>query len=445
MTGKLPIRAVLVFWIFLLSAIAFLDRTNVSIAGPQISAEYGMGNVRLGWMISAFLIGYAISQVLAGWLAVRLGARRSLTLGVLWWGVFTLATALVPVHMRGAFWLLIAVRCALGVGEAIIYPASNQFVARWIPTRERGTVNGVIFAGVGAGAGLTPPLLVAIIATYGWRAAFWFSAGAGVLAGIIWYLIARDTPEEHPLVSDTELSIIRGGIPNATVQHAAKPRVPWSAMLRSRTLFLLTFTYFSFGYVAWIFLGWFYMYMAQARGMNLKTSAFYTMFPFIAMTVFCLGGGMLSDWITARRGLRAGRCGIGFVSLLLTAALLVLGSRVASASVAAMILAAGAGVLYLCQSSYWSVSADIAGASAGVVSAVMNMGAQIGGAVTASLTPWIAQRFGWTTSFLVAAILAVTGAIAWLMVDPEAKLVKAAHEDGNADAFGQHEISHESC
>ncbi|MGA9784732.1 MAG: MFS transporter, partial [Terracidiphilus sp.] len=98
-------------------------------------------------------------------------------------------------------------------------------------------------------------------------------------------------------------------------------------------------------------------------------------------------------------------------------------SRVGGAPLAAMTLAAGAGVLYLCQSSYWSVSADIGGESAGVVSAVMNMGAQIGGAVTASLTPWIAQRAGWTTSFLAAAILAAAGAVAWLGVDPGAKLV----------------------
>ena len=185
---KLPMRAVLVVFLFLLSAIAFLDRTNISIAGPQISSEFSLGNVRLGWVISAFLVGYAASQVLAGWIAVRLGPRRALALAVLWWATFTLATALVSPRMDGALLILIAVRAALGVGEAIMYPASNQFVAQWIPARERGTVNGVIFAGVGAGAGLTPPLLAAIISAHGWRAAFWFSAGVGVVAGIAWFL-----------------------------------------------------------------------------------------------------------------------------------------------------------------------------------------------------------------------------------------------------------------
>jgi len=428
-----PVRAGLVFCIFLLSAVAYLDRTNVSIAGPQISREYGLGNVRLGWVISAFLVGYAASQVLAGWVAVRLGPRRALTLGVLWWGAFTLGTALVPAGIGGALLMLIAVRCALGLGEAIIYPASNQFVAQWIPERERGTVNGVIFAGVGAGSAITPPLVAAIVVGYGWRAAFWFSAAIGVAAGAVWYCIARDTPDEHPWVTPEELSRIRAGI-SEMPQPAGKARVPWRAILRSRTLLLLTFSCFTFGYVAWIFLGWFFMYMRQARGMDLKESAVYTMIPFVAMTVFCVAGGVLGDWITQRRGLRAGRCGPGVVALFVTAVLLVAGSRVGSAAAAAVTLAAGAGVLYLCQSSYWSVTADIAGESAGVVSAVMNMGAQIGGALTASLTPWIALRFGWTTSFLVAALLATAGAIAWLGVDPETKLAPSTREGLERDA-----------
>ena len=86
------------------------------------------------------------------------------------------------------------------------------------------------------------------------------------------------------------------------------------------------------------------------------------------------------------------------------------------------VLAGGAGALYFSQSSFWSVSVDIAGRSSGVFSSMVNMGGQIGGAVTASLTPWIAQRFGWITSFAVAAALAVVGAICWMTVHPELPL-----------------------
>jgi MFS transporter, ACS family, glucarate transporter len=99
-----------------------------------------------------------------------------------------------------------------------------------------------------------------------------------------------------------------------------------------------------------------------------------------------------------------------------------MGSQAHSPQLAGIILAGGAGALYLSQSSFWSVSVDIAGRNSGVFSSMVNMGGQIGGALTASLTPWIAQRFGWTTSFGIAAALAVAGAVCWMTVHPERPL-----------------------
>jgi len=138
--------------------------------------------------------------------------------------------------------------------------------------------------------------------------------------------------------------------------------------------------------------------------------------------VCCLSGGVLNDVIAKRYGLRAGRCGLALVSLILTALFLAFGSRVASPMVASIVLAGGAGAIYLSQSSFWAVVADSAGVHTGVVSGVMNMGCQVGGALTASLTPWIAARFGWDSAFAAAAVLAVLGALAWAAVDPGALL-----------------------
>jgi ACS family glucarate transporter-like MFS transporter len=414
-------RFFLAFWLFVLSAISFLDRTNISIAGLQISSEYGLGNQRLGWIFSAFLIGYAGFQVPAGWLASRFGPRLVITLGVVWWGVATALTTLIPPGIAQAVVLLIAIRFALGAGEAVIYPAANQFVARWVPEQERGFINGLIFAGVGAGSGLTPPLLAWFILHHGWRSAFWFSAVVGVVAGAVWWWFARDTPEEDPRVSRSELQIIRQGLPeNAPTGRATA--ISWKAILTRRDLPALIIAYFGFGYTAWIFFSWFFLYMAQVRGFNLKASALFSMLPFLSMTIGCLGGGALSDRLTRSYGLRVGRCGLASVAFAFTAVFLVLGSRVQSPQLAGVILAGGAGALYVSQSSFWSVSADIAGRSSGVFSSMVNMGAQVGGAVTASLTPWVAQRFGWTTSFAIAAALALIGAGLWMTVHPERPL-----------------------
>ena len=415
-------RFLLAFWLFVLSAISFLDRTNISIAGLQISSEYGLGNQRLGWIFSAFLIGYAGFQVPAGWLASRFGPRLVITLGVVWWGVATALTTLIPRGISQAVLLLIGIRFALGAGEAVIYPAANQFVARWVPEQERGFINGLIFAGVGAGSGLTPPLLAWFILHHGWRSAFWFSAVIGVLAGGVWWWLARDTPEEDPKVSASELKVIRDGIAGEAKDGSAPGVISWRAILTRRDLPALIITYFGFGYTAWIFFSWFFLYMAQVRGFNLKASAMFSMLPFLSMTIGCLGGGALSDRLTRAYGLRVGRCGLASVAYVFTAVFLVLGSRVQSPQLAGVILAGGAGALYVSQSSFWSVSADIAGRSSGVFSSMVNMGAQVGGAVTASLTPWVAQRFGWTTSFAIAAALALLGAVLWMTVHPERPL-----------------------
>jgi ACS family glucarate transporter-like MFS transporter len=424
------VRFFLGFWLFILSAVAFLDRTNISIAGLNISREYGLNNQSLGWIFSAFLIGYAGFQLPAGILAARFGPRRVLTLGVFWWGLATALTTVLPTKIPHAILVLIAVRFLLGAGEAVIYPAANQFVASWIPQQERGFINGLIFAGVGAGSGLTPPLLTWIILSEGWRAAFWFSAAVGCFAGAVWWIFSRDTPEEHPGVSRSELKEIRAGLTFEPAEKtvagiasgADSKGIAWKAIFARKDLAALMAGYFSFGYIAWVFFSWFFLYLAQVRGFDLKLSARYTMLPFLCMTIFSLVGGSLSDRLTRLHGLRVGRCYLATVSLFFTAIFLVVGSQVRSPQLAGVILAGGAGALYLSQSTFWSVSVDIAGRSSGVFSSLVNMAGQLGGALTASLTPWIAKHFGWTTSFAVAASMALVGAACWLVVHPERAL-----------------------
>ena len=428
-SGTSRVRWFLVFWLFVLSAVSYLDRVNISIAGGSIAEAYHLSDVQLGTVFSAMLVGYALFQTVGGRLADRFGARRVLAAGVLWWGIFTGLTAMVPANIAGALFIFVAVRFLLGAGESVIYPSANQFIARWIPATERGVANGWIFAGVGAGAGLTPLLITHIMLRYGWRSSFWVCAIIGFAAGAVWFITARDTPEEHPGVSASELASIRSGLPQpesqSQIRDGPKLLMPWSRVLQSKEVWALTVSYFCYGYVAWIFFSWFYRYLAKVRGLDLKASAFYTMLPFLAMLVGCLLGGAINDRLTKWQGPRVGRCGLAVVALVVAGAFIAFGSQVQSARLASLVLAGGAGALYLSQSSFWSVTADIAGASSGSVSGFMNMGCQIGAALTASLTPWIAARFGWTTSFLVAAGLCLVAAVSWLLVDPSRTLMTA--------------------
>ncbi len=426
MTGirRSRIRWLLLCSIFVMSAITYLDRVNISISGRWLAQEYHFSDIQLGWIFSAFVVGYALFQVPAGRLADRFGSRRVLTGGALWWGVFTALTALVPAGSGAPLLCFLAVRFMLGAGEAVIYPSSNRFVANWIPTGERGIANGLIFAGVGAGAAVTPPLITAIMVRYGWRMSFWVCAAIGCAAGLLWFLLARDDPQQHPGVNPSELEYIRAGLTSRTSD--LKCALLWSTVLRSREVVAATLSYFCYGYAAFMFFSWFFIYLVKVRGVNLKLSAFYSMLPFAAMAVCSPLGGIISDFVSRRWGRRTGRCGVAALGMGLAAVFIALGSGVKGAGTATVVLAGGVGALYLAQSSFWAVTADIAGPSAGTVSGLMNMGAQTGGALTASLTPLIAAHFGWTASFLTASTLCALGAAMWLLVDPEKVLLHQA-------------------
>jgi MFS transporter, ACS family, glucarate transporter len=415
------VRWFLVFWLFVLSAVAYLDRVNLSIAGAKLIEEFAISNIQLGFVFSAFLFGYALFQTPAGWLADRFGPRRVLTAGVLWWGVFSALTAAISHHIANVVMALLVLRFLLGAGEAIIYPASNQFVARWIPRTERGKANGFIFAGVGIGAGVTPPFISFLMLHYGWRSSFLVSALIGFAAGAVWFIAARDTPALHPSVSSGELELIHKGIADTAVPERVG-LLSWSTILSSRNVWILSFAYFCFGYVAWVFFSWFYLYLAKVRGLDLKASALYATLPFLAMAVCSPLGGAISDALARRFGARLGRCSIAVLGFTLTAIFIIIGSAAQDTRVASFVLAGGAGSLYLSQSAFWAVSADLGGKSSGSLSGFMNMANQVGGMITVSLTPFLADRFGWSAGFNVAAAAACLGAIAWLFVNPSLAL-----------------------
>ncbi len=414
------IRYLLIMLIFLVSAVVYIDRTNITVSGLELARDYGIGKVELGWVFSAFLLGYAAFQIPAGWVVGRLGPRKTLTLGLIWWGVFSAAVPLIPPGVGGALWALVTVRFILGMGEAVAYPSSNQFIAAWFPTHERGKANGWVFGGVGFGAAISQPLVAAIMIGFGWHAVFYFSAGLGLVVAVIWYWAARDTPAEHPKVGKAEMAHIQAGLP-AKIEGPKQP-VPWLRIFTSTDVLAVTIAYVAFGYVAFIFLNWFFIYLADGRGIDLKQSALLATLPFISMTSCCLIGGVISDWLVKHKGQYVGRSLYGAFTLFLTAAFLVVGSQVQDATLAVLVLAGGVGALYLGQATYWAVAADFGGPHTGVVSGLINMGGQIAGAITASATPWFATHYGWSSAFYVAAGVAFVCAFAWFFVNPDRRL-----------------------
>ena len=417
---KANIRWLVIAWVFVIAAVSYLDRNNLSIAAGSIKAEFHLSDVQLGGVFSAFALGYALSQPIAGRVADAVGAYKVVAFAIVWWSLFTAATPLVPPGLPQSFAILLSIRCLLGVGEAIIFPAGARLTASWIPSPERGLASGLIFAGVGVGGAIAPPLITYVSLMFGWRWAFYGSALLGLAAGAAWLILVRDKPEDHPLLGAEELAYIRAG--TAQTDAGAGPRVGWARIVSDRQVALLTASYFCYGYVAYVFFTWFFTYLSTVRGLNLKASALYATLPFLAMTLASILGGVLSDRLAVRFGKRLGRCGVAGFAMVLAALFVAMATQVADAKLAAIVLAGGAGALYLAQSAFWALSADIGGRASGAVSGVMNMGAQIGGVVTATATALIAHRFGWTASFLSTAAICLLGAVLWIFVDPHHRL-----------------------
>src|SRR2546428_8275211 len=125
-----------------ISIITYVDRVNIAVAGRQIMPAFGLTQLQMGYVFSAFVLGYALFQIPGGWLGDRWGSRKILALAVSWWSVFTILTALAgtlpTVQAIGILGSLMLVRFLIGLGEAAALPNFNRTVADWFPPHERG-------------------------------------------------------------------------------------------------------------------------------------------------------------------------------------------------------------------------------------------------------------------------------------------------------------------
>ncbi len=395
--------------LFAISVVTYMDRVNISVTARQMMPAYGLTDQDMGYIFSAFVFGYALCQIPGGWLGDRWGARLVLIAALLWWSLFTALTALAAIlplaTMVGTVGALILVRFLLGVGEAVALPNFNRAVADWIPPAQRGLGIGIAIGGIGVGAAITPPLASWVMVNYRWQTVFYLSALVGILVAVLWVLGSRD-----------------GSVGGKSSSIASRAAVPWKRLFQSRTLRWLVASYACLGYVAYIYMSWFYLYLVNVRGIDLLRGGWLAATPFLAILVFCPLGGWITDRLVPTAGLTKARMTVGLVGMVVAGGLIALGAWADQQTLAIGCLSLGAGWLYFTVGAYWSVTTDLSKTHAGTLSGVMNMGANLGGAVSPSLTPWLADQWGWTAALLTAALIAIFGGLMWMKIDPEQKL-----------------------
>ncbi|MCH4172440.1 MAG: MFS transporter [Lactobacillus sp.] len=291
------VRYIILAMIFVNIVINYMDRTNVSIAMPEMAHDLGLTTIEQGFIFSAFGWIYAAMQVPGGLLLDKLGSRIMYTISLFGWSVVTVFQSLV-----GNFSQLLGLRLGVGFFEAPVMPANNRAVSYWFPENERGTAIGIYSSAQFLGLAFSTPILFAIHKSIGWQGLFIVTGIIGIIWSIIWFLVYRD-PDKSRLVGHDELKYIQagGGITEADIRkdNADKPKVKVTRanlkQLFTRRLIGIYIGQFAISGTFWFFLTWFPTYLTKAKHVDFLQSGFLSSVPYLAAFVGVILAGNISD------------------------------------------------------------------------------------------------------------------------------------------------------
>jgi ACS family D-galactonate transporter-like MFS transporter len=419
--NRSSMRWTIVIMAFLGTTINYIDRANLGVALPALKKEFGLSPETSGLILGAFFWTYAAFQLPSGWFVDRVGPRISYTVAVVWWSIFTGATAVA----RG-FTSLFGFRLLLGIGEAPAYPTNAKAVSEWFPKSERAFATSIYDSGARAGTVAALPLCTWIIASYGWRTSFIITGIIGILWSFIWYAIYRH-PTKHTRISQAERDYITAGQP-PVLTAAQGPKVPWSSLFKYRTVWGMMLGFFCLNFVIYFFVTWFPTYLRDGRGFTAVKTGFYGMIPGLFAIVAGWIGGKTSDFLL-RRGLSLTKarkipivCGMAIASSIGLAVV------VPSAMGAVALLALSYGGLCFAAASIWSLPADVAPTPRHVASigGIQNFASNTAGiCITYLVGKLLAKTGGFVAPLMMAGGFAILGALSYLFIVPEIKPLEA--------------------
>jgi MFS transporter, ACS family, glucarate transporter len=401
------------FLLFLLSIITYLDRVCLSVAGPRMQADLGISPEQWGWVVGAFTLSYALFEIPTGAMGDRMGARTVLTRIVVWWSAFTTLTGMVS-----NYFVLLGTRFLFGAGEAGAYPNSSLSISKWFPLAERGRAHGVVWMASRVGGALSPLLVVPIQRAYGWRGSFFAFGVLGVIWAVVWYRSYHDRPVEASGITAEELAEI--GPPS---EHA-HTGLPWGIALRKWNFWKILLMYHFYCWGSYFYISWLHTYLQKGRGFTEGEMAVFSTLPFIAGIGGNLFGGWMSDRLTIRRGLKIGRRVVGATGLTVSGLLMLAAAATPSKWTALACLTIGYGAMDCMLPVSWAVCLDIGKKYGGTVGGTMNMSGQLGSFLSSVAFGYAVTYFGSYNAPLypMALLLIVSGAF-FARIDPTEQLV----------------------
>lgn len=402
----------------LLAMVTYLDRACIATLAPNIMHDLQLSKVQMSWIYSAFALAYALFEIPTAWWADRRGTRHVLTRIVVWWSAFTLATA-----ATFSFTSMLVTRFLFGAGEAGAWPSVARTFSKWIPKAERGTVQGVFFSGAHLAGGLTPLLVVWLTQSLHmpWRMVFVCFGLTGLVWATVWYRWFRNDPSEHRQVSPAELSrIVTDRAPDSGHHEGW---AYWKRLFGHRNTLPLCLMYFPNSFAFYFCITWLPTYLKEKHGMETMQLGLFAGLPLILSVVGDLFGGVTTDVVTRRFGVRAGRCAVGAAAYVLAGAAMILAGVAHQPLLAATLIAVAVAASMFTLGSAWSTCLDIGGNHAGVVSAAMNTSGALSSVLSPLLVTWLLRLYGdWNIPLYVMGGLFLMGAVCWSFIDPRKRI-----------------------
>lgn len=396
-----------------LAGVTYLDRVCISITAKDIIRDLSLTQVQMSLVFSAFTLAYAIFEIPTGIWGDRIGTRRVLTRIVAWWSTFTVATAAAFNYAS-----LLAIRFLFGAGEAGAWPNAAKTFSRWFPVTERGTAQGIFFMGAHLAGGLTPLLVTWMLGFLHWRWVFVAFGLTGFVWATAWYLWFRDDPAEHPSVNAAELAKIREGraVESPHSLHWGDVRL----ILGNGSLLALLTMYFTQSYGFYFFITWLPTYLEKERGFTSVQLGLFSGLPLLLSVFGDLFGGVSTDYLTRRFGLRVGRCTVGGASFLMASLVMLAGTAASDDMTAALLISFSGLFTAYPLGAAWGTCLDIGGSHAGMISACMNTAGQVGGMLSPVILALVVRETGsWSAPLYLTGALYFLGAACWWFVRPD--------------------------
>ncbi len=399
-------------FLFGFGLLAYVQQKTITVAAERMMPELGLTQLQIGWLEQAFVLGYALFQMPGGIFGQRLGARRTFVIIGLTAFAATIATPIAPDFFsgRGLFVALLGVQLLLGCSQGAIFPVSAGVFEAWFPPKRWAFVQGFQTMGLNFGSALTPPLIANLMKSLGWQSALvWASLPAlGLIALWAWY--GRDTPREHPSVSQEELAEI-GDQPKAHSSISIKQLL---ALVRDRNVLLLFISYMCMNYTFYLLSNWVFLYLIQERKFSLLESGWLATAPPLAAALGAGVGGLATGLLTQRFGNRWGYRIVPLVAMPAAAVLLLFAVNASNPYWAVAALATCFGSVELTEGAFWGAAMTVGRGDTMAVCGFMNTGGNLGGIISIPIVAYFSGEHAWHTAFIIGVGFAIVSALAWL-------------------------------